>query len=65
METGNPTLNQKVFITLRGYTALVNEYHRTIQESKKETLNRNIWIARRDAFEYIFRELELPIDKLR
>lgn len=69
METGNATLNQKVFITLRAYTALVNEYHRTIQERDScaksgQTLSQQRWHARKEAFDYFFRECELPIPKL-
>ena len=66
METGNATLNQKVFVTLAGYTRMVNEYHRTLGEVEKRKNqviggDRVLWTARKDAFEFVFRTLELPI----
>lgn len=68
METGNATLNQKVFVTLAGYTRLVNEYHRTLNEVEKRSNqvvggDKILWTGRRDALEFVFRTLEFPIYK--
>ena len=68
-DSGNATQNQKVFVTLRGYTEVVNEYHRVLAEidrKRKEqgtgaqTSTLSTWIARRDALQFVFRTLELP-----
>lgn len=66
MDNGaNATKNQKVFITLRSYTELVNEYHRVCAEVKRKCEAREhesaLWNGRKNGLEFVFRTLELPM----
>lgn len=64
--------NQKVFVTLGGYTALVEEYRRVKSASDNTACNLalaandmngyNAMVARRQAMEFVFKTLGLPIN---
>lgn len=57
-------LNQKVFVSLVGFTKLVQEYNRTCREferQKAEGKETATWMARKSAFEYVFATLSLPV----
>jgi len=63
MET-SATQNQKVFVTLRGFTELVNEYNRVKQEVERTSKLNAIsttFKSRKETLEYVFKTLELPV----
>lgn len=71
MAIDNAVKNQKVFVSLAGYTTLVNEYQRVCAASGNESRRLahanndlsgyQLMVARRQALEFVFRTLDLPV----
>jgi hypothetical protein len=60
--------NQKVFITLRGFTALAARYNYVCDnlenlQPTSSTENRTFWRARKTELELVIDTLSLPIEK--